>query len=114
MFAKMALIGSLVVGAVALLGYRAVGSQGGTVEYTDFGQVQTPTQPAYRAEVQPPSSAPIKEFRIPITHETIEISDGVTYEGWTFGGTVPGPTIRTLSVASIRFFSGCMALPMRA
>ncbi len=69
MSAKMALIGSVVVGAVALLGYRAVPrSQGEIVEYTDFGQVQTPTQPAYRAEVQPPSTAPIKEFRIPITH----------------------------------------------
>ena len=92
--AKMALIGSVVVGALALLGYRAVGGQGEVVEYTDFGQVRTPTQPAFRAEIQPPSSAPIKEFRIPITHETIQISNGVTYAGWTFGGTVPGPTIR--------------------
>jgi nitrite reductase (NO-forming) len=25
---------------------------------------------------------------------TIEIAKGVKYEGWTFGGTVPGPTIR--------------------
>ncbi len=68
MSAKMALIGSMVVGAVALLGYPAVRRQVEIVEYTDFGQVQTPTQPAYRAEVQPPSTAPIKEFRIPITH----------------------------------------------
>jgi nitrite reductase (NO-forming) len=92
--AKMALIGSVILGALALLGYRATGSQGKAVEYIDFGQVRTPTQPAFRAEIQPPSSAPIKEFRIPITHETMEVSNGVTYEGWTFGGTVPGPTIR--------------------
>ncbi len=86
--------GSLVVAALALAGYRSAGNQDLTVEYTDFGQVRTPTTPAFLAEVPPVSDAPIKEFRIPITHETIEIADGVTYEGWTFGGTVPGPTIR--------------------
>ncbi len=64
------------------------------VEVTDFSVVKTPVQPAYQAELQPPSDAPIKEFRIPITHEVIDIADGVRYEGWTFGGTVPGPVIR--------------------
>ena len=91
---KNILIGSLAVSLVGLLGFRTIGDEGADVEYTDFGRVHTPTQPAYRAEVQPPSDAPIKEFRIPITHETIEIADGVTYAGWTFGGTVPGPVIR--------------------
>ena len=33
----------------------------------------------------------VKEFRIPIKDATIEIAKGVTYQGWTFGGTVPGP-----------------------
>lgn len=64
------------------------------VEYTDFGVTVTPTEPAFLAEVAPPSRAPVKEFRIPITHETIEIAPGVIYDGWTFGGTVPGPVIR--------------------
>ena len=91
---KNIFIGSLTVGLVGLLGFRTIGDEGTDVEYTDFGRVHTPTQPAYRAEVQPPSDAPIKEFRIPITHEAIEIADGVTYDGWTFGGTVPGPVIR--------------------
>ncbi len=85
---------ALAVGAVTLVGFGAIGDEGLEVEYTDFGQVRTPTDPSYRAEVQPASSAPIKDFRIPITHETIEIADGVQYEGWTFGGTVPGPVIR--------------------
>jgi nitrite reductase (NO-forming) len=44
--------------------------------------------------VAPVSDADVKEFIIPITHDTIEIAKGVKYEGWTFGGTVPGPTIR--------------------
>ncbi len=88
------LIGALLASSLGLVGFRATGSQDDTVEYTDFGQVRTPTEPAFLAAVEPPSAAPIKEFRIPITHETIEIAKGVTYEGWTFGGTVPGPVIR--------------------
>ena len=87
-------LSAIAVGAVTLVGFRTIGDEDLAVEYTDFGQVRTPTDPSYRAEVQPPSSAPIKDFRIPITHETIEIADGVQYEGWTFGGTVPGPVIR--------------------
>ena len=57
------------------------------VEFVDFGKTVTPTQPAYRAAVPPVSDASIKEFRIPITHATIQIADGVSYAGWTFGGT---------------------------
>ena len=81
------------VGTV-LVAMGAWGQDNAAVEDTDFGSTKTPTQPAFLAEIQPTSNAPVKEFRIPITHETIEIADGVTYEGWTFGGTVPGPTIR--------------------
>ena len=84
--------GVVVVGA--LLGYRANVAQNLTVEYVDFGQVRTATTPAFDASIDAPSAAKTKEFRIPITHETIEISPGVSYEGWTFGGTVPGPVIR--------------------
>jgi nitrite reductase (NO-forming) len=64
------------------------------VEHTDFGAVRTRVEPAYHALLTPASRAPVKTFRIPITHESITIADGVTYEGWTFGGTVPGPVIR--------------------
>lgn len=64
------------------------------VEAIDFGNVITPTQPAYRAELTPASPAPVKAFRIPIKDATIEIAKGVTYKSWTFGGTVPGPVIR--------------------
>jgi len=64
------------------------------VDHVDFGVTRTATVPAYTAELAPASKAAVKEFRIPVTHETIEIADGVAYEGWTFGGTVPGPTIR--------------------
>ncbi len=91
------------LGFLAMLSAVAVGVSGcgnaaasgsGNSEFTDFGQMKTPTIPAFLAEVPRATDARVKEFRIPITHETIEIADGVTYEGWTFGGTVPGPVIR--------------------
>jgi nitrite reductase (NO-forming) len=85
-----ALVPAAVVGA-ALFGFSGMNNQ---VETTDFGVVKTAVTPAFNAELKPASSASVKEFIIPVTHDTIEIADGVKYVGWTFGGTVPGPTIR--------------------
>ena len=74
----------------ALLG----ASRGDTIERVDFTTTRVATSPAYDARLEPASDASIKEFIIPVTHDTIEIAAGVKYEGWTFGGTVPGPTLR--------------------
>jgi nitrite reductase (NO-forming) len=63
-------------------------------ETVDFSVTRTAVTPAFDARVAPATSANVRTFRIPITHDTIEIADGVKYEGWTFGGTVPGPVIR--------------------
>ena len=63
------------------------------VERVDFDKVMRVTNPAYDARLGPVADAPIKEFRIPIKNATLEIAKGVSYEGWTFGGTVPGPVI---------------------
>jgi len=82
-------------GLIAAGGYAAL--RPGTkaeVERIDFGAVRTPTEPVYVAELKPASDARIREYRIPIRHERIEIAPGVFYEGWTFGGTVPGPVMR--------------------
>jgi nitrite reductase (NO-forming) len=68
--------------------------RGDKVERIDFHTMVTATTPAYDARVAPASDARIREFIIPITHDTIEIAKGVKYEGWTFGGTVPGPVLR--------------------
>lgn len=64
------------------------------IERVDFGVTRTATAPAFDARLAPAGPAHVKEFRIPITHDTIEIAPGVRYAGWTFGGTVPGPAIR--------------------
>jgi nitrite reductase (NO-forming) len=79
--------------AVLVLGLAATVREPETAS-TDFGSTVTPTAPAYDAAVAAVARARIKEFRIPITHDTIEIAQGVKYAGWTFGGTVPGPVIR--------------------
>lgn len=49
----------------------------------------------------PYASPPVdRDFRahvhvdLEVTEEVMEIADGVTYEFWTFGGSVPGPMIR--------------------
>jgi nitrite reductase (NO-forming) len=90
MIGTLAMVG---VAGAAGLGFVTRGN-GPEVEVIDFGTKVTATTPAFDARVQPASSAPVKEFRIPMTHREIEIAPGVKYEGWTFGNTVPGPVIR--------------------
>jgi nitrite reductase (NO-forming) len=79
--------------ALLVLGFAGASRSPETVSI-DFDSAVTSTTPAYDARVAPASRAPVKEFRIPITHDTVEIAQGVKYAGWTFGGTVPGPVIR--------------------
>jgi nitrite reductase (NO-forming) len=86
-----------VMGALGFLGalfLTGATKKAKAVEVVDFGVTRTSTEPAFDARLAPAGAAPIKEFRIPMTHDTIEIADGVKYMGWTFGGTVPGPVIR--------------------
>jgi nitrite reductase (NO-forming) len=83
-------IAALLVVAIASAAWR----RGERVLSIDFDKQLAATQPAFDARLAPASDAGIKAFRIPIKDATIEISKGVTYQGWTFGGTVPGPAIR--------------------
>lgn len=84
--AGMVLLG---VGVTGLVGAH----RGATVERTDFDKTITTTSPTYDAALRPASDARIKAFRIPIKDAAIQIANGVTFQGWTFGGTVPGPVI---------------------
>lgn len=85
------LAGIIVIGGTALA--LTAARRGGSIEVTDFDKVVRTTSPAYDARLTEASDADIKSFRIPIKNATIEIAKGVKYEGWTFGGTVPGPVI---------------------
>ncbi len=87
----------IIVASVAVVAMTAIAMapswRAPEVDRVDFGKTVTATTPAYDAALAPASAAPIKEFRIPIEDEQLTISDGVTYNGWTFGGTVPGPVL---------------------
>jgi nitrite reductase (NO-forming) len=91
---KLVLFGvtGLAIGGTLLLG--AAASDAAPVTRVNFGAVRTATTPAFDARVAPAVRSAVKEFRIPMTHDTIEIAAGVRYTGWTFGGTVPGPVVR--------------------
>jgi nitrite reductase (NO-forming) len=65
-----------------------------TIERIDFGKVVRSTTPVFDARLAAASDSDVKEFRIPIKDATIKIAQGATYQGWTFGGTVPGPIVR--------------------
>ena len=79
----------VVFGGLAVTAAR----RGERVERVDFDKVVRATSPAYDPRLAPVVDASIKEFRIPIKDATLEIAKGITYQGWTFGGTVPGPII---------------------
>lgn len=89
---------SVLAGAVlvtTLLGVAGSSFSGSpAVARVDFGATPSATGDVYDAALTPAATAPIKEFRIPIRDERVTIAAGVSYNGWTFGGTVPGRAIR--------------------
>lgn len=58
---------------------------------------------SFDAELKPLDLSPVKTVRLDTTHKVIEIAPGVKFAGWTFGDTVPGPTIRARVGDRIRF-----------
>ena len=40
------------------------------------------------------ASAAERNFTIPAENKRINIGSGLTYDAWTYGGTVPGPLLR--------------------
>ena len=55
------------------------------------------------SELKPLDPSPIKTVRLDTTHKIIEIAPGVRFGAWTFGDSVPGPTIRARVGDKIRF-----------
>ena len=68
-------------------------SRANRIDRVDFEKRVTLTLPVYDATLPAVSTSGIKEFRIPIRNATVQIANGIAYQGWTFGGTVPGPVI---------------------
>jgi len=55
------------------------------------------------ATLKPLDPAPVKTVRLDTTHKIIEIAPGVKFSAWTFGDTVPGPTVRARVGDRIKF-----------
>ena len=97
-------ISAIATGATLLVGATVTKNEmrARTVARVDFDKTITATSPTYDAQLPQLADAGIKEFRIPIKNATIEIADGVKYQGWTFGGTVPGPIIHVRQGDKVR------------
>lgn len=61
--------------------------------------VPAPIDPA----APPRPTGRLHRVRIEISHTKIQIDSGVTYDGWTFGGRVPGPVIRLTEGDTVDF-----------
>src|SRR2546426_6340437 len=92
MNSKLLGTGIVVLALVGVAGASFTGTP--RTERIDFGAAPRAAGAVYNPTLAPVSAAPVKEFRIPIRDAKLEIADGVTYSGWSFGGTVPGPVIR--------------------
>ena len=55
------------------------------------------------AAAPPRASGRVHHLRIAIRHAKITIADGVTYDGWTFDGRVPGPVLRVTAGDTVDF-----------
>jgi nitrite reductase (NO-forming) len=58
---------------------------------------------SFGAELKPLDPSPVKTVRLDTTHKIIEIAPGVKFSAWTFGDTVPGPTVRARVGDKIKF-----------
>jgi len=55
------------------------------------------------AVLKPLDASAVKTVRLDTTHKIIEIAPGVKFSAWTFGDTVPGPTVRARVGDKIKF-----------
>lgn len=58
---------------------------------------------SFGSELKPLDPSPVKTVRLDTTHKIIEIAPGVKFGAWTFGDSVPGPTIRARVGDRIKF-----------
>ena len=59
--------------------------------------------PPHDPKAPPPSRERLHRVRLEIHHAVLTVDSGVTYDGWTFGGTAPGPTLRVTQGDTVDF-----------
>jgi nitrite reductase (NO-forming) len=57
---------------------------------------------AYPAELPAAVPGPVVDVHLGIAHRTIQVAPGISYEAWTFGGSVPGPVIHARQGQTVR------------
>jgi nitrite reductase (NO-forming) len=67
------------------------------------GALATGSSLSLGAKLEPLVDEPVKTITLDTIHEIIEIAPGVRFSAWTFGGQVPGPTVRARVGDRIRF-----------
>ena len=55
------------------------------------------------AALAPRANTRLHRVRLEMSHTTITVAPGVTYQGWTFGNQVPGPVIRVRQGDTVDF-----------
>jgi nitrite reductase (NO-forming) len=58
--------------------------------------------PAVPATLPPAPAGAIANVRLDISHSTVSIAPGISYDAWTFGGTAPGPAIHVRVGQTVR------------
>lgn len=58
---------------------------------------------SFGAEVKKLTNAREHNVRIDVNHSMIEVEDGVSFAAWTFGGTLPGPTLHVKEGDKVKF-----------
>ncbi|MCI0531967.1 MAG: multicopper oxidase domain-containing protein [candidate division Zixibacteria bacterium] len=48
-------------------------------------------------------NARVHEVRLDVTHSLVEVTEGVSFMAWTFGGTLPGPVLRVRQGDKVTF-----------
>ncbi|HET7572609.1 MAG TPA: multicopper oxidase domain-containing protein [Gaiellaceae bacterium] len=56
----------------------------------------------YPAELPATTPGPVVAVHLTMTHKVLQIAPGISYEAWTFGDSVPGPTIHARQGQTVR------------
>jgi nitrite reductase (NO-forming) len=97
---------SVMVGAIAYIDTtQTLGGQISSLQ-SQVSALQTRTLTGQSSSQSPPGSSVIpttRHFSLIVANAPITIATNVTYDAWTFNGTVPGPTIRVNQGDTIDF-----------
>jgi FtsP/CotA-like multicopper oxidase with cupredoxin domain len=63
-------------------------------DHAGSGELEPVSLDGPDSQLLPPAAGLAREYELVAAHGAVEIAKGVTYDAWTYNGTVPGPIIR--------------------